>query len=429
MQLCKQSFASEDANQRIASDDARMGIKMMNRKVLLIREESFLWTFLMENDEIVEISRDGYQLGDDISVSHQLGNIYIGRVKNIKSNIGAAFIEIEPGLECYYDVSQAVTAIFTKKMGKKPLCIGDELLVQISKEAMKTKAITVTSNLNFTGYYAILTTGNTRIGVSAKLPKKQREEYKELLNKYENPDFGLVLRTNAKEVPYSQVEAEIDAHIGSYQQLKKKAFTRTCFSCLQTAPPAFVTNLKNIYQAGLTEIIVDDSEIYEEIRQYCRIAHPHYLDKLRLYSDKMVSLAKVYRTEQAVEQALAKRVWLKSGGYIVIQYTEALTVIDVNSGKYSKRGNVTDSWLTINQEAAKEVAKQLRLRNISGIIIVDFVNMNNDELTRGLLGELQGHLSKDPIQTTLIGMTALQLVEITRKKIRKPLQESIDLPS
>ena len=400
----------------------------MNRKVLLIREDSFLWTFLLENDEIVEISREDYRGTEREINSHALGNIYIGRVKNVKANIGAAFVEIEPGLECYYDVSQATTAIFTKKIGKKPLCIGDELLVQISKEAMKTKAITVTSNLNFIGYYTILTTGNTRIGVSNKLPKKQREEYKELLSKYENTEFGLVLRTNAKEVPDHQVEAEVDAHISCYQQLKKKAFTRTCFTCLQSIPQTYLTNLKNIYQEGLTEIIVDDQEVYEEIMAHCRISLPDYLNKVRLYSDEMVSLAKIYHTEQAVQQALGERVWLRSGGYLIIQYTEALTVIDVNSGKYSKKGDVTASWLKINQEAAREVAKQLRLRNISGIVIVDFINMNNDELTKGLLGELQGYLNKDPIQTTLIGMTALQLVEITRKKIRKPLQESIDLP-
>jgi len=400
----------------------------MNRKVLLIREGSFLWTFLMENDEIVEISRDCFRNMKDESIFHQLGNIYIGRVKNIKTNIGAAFVEIEPGLECYYDLSQAPTAIFTKKSGRKPLCVGDELLVQISKEAIRTKAITVTSNLNFTGYYVILTSGNTRIGVSAKLSKEQREEYKALLNKYENPEFGLVLRTNAKEVSFAQVEEEIDAHIASYNHLKKRALTRTCFSCLQSAPPSYMINLKNIYQEGLTEIIVDDQEIYEEIKQHCRIAHPYYLDKMRLYSDEMVSLSKVYHTEQVVQQALEERVWLKSGGYLVIQNTEALTVIDVNSGKYSKKGKATKSWLTINREAAREVAKQLRLRNISGIVIVDFINMNDEGLTKGLLGELQDYLSKDPIQTTLMGMTALQLVEITRKKIRKPLQESIDLP-
>jgi len=400
----------------------------MNRKVLLIKEGTIVWTFLMENDEIVEISRDSYQATGDKSVSHRLGNIYIGRVKSIKSNIGAAFVEIEPGLECYYDFNQANTAIITKKIGKKTLCVGDELLVQISKEAVKSKAITVTSNLNFTGYYAVLTTGNTRIGTSAKLPKKQREEYKELLSKYDNQEFGLILRTNAKEISYSQVETEIEAHISSYQQLKEKAFTRTCFTCLQSAPPVYLTNLKNIYQEGLSEIIVDNQEIYDEIKQHCRITYPHYLGKVRLYSDEMVSLAKVYHTEQVIQQALGERVWLKSGGYLVIQNTEALTVIDVNSGKYSKKGDVTASWSKINQEAAREVAKQLRLRNISGIVIVDFINMNNDELTKVLLGKLQGYLNKDPIQTTLIGMTALQLVEITRKKIRKPLQESIDLP-
>jgi len=396
----------------------------MSKKVLFIKEEHTIWTFLLEDEEIVEIHCDHEQ--SDGSSPHQLGNIYIGRVKKVITNIGAAFVEIEPGVECYYDLSQAKTALFTKKCGKKELCIGDELVVQISKEAVKTKAITVTSNVSFTGHYAVLTSGNTRMGVSTKLPKKRREAYKEWLSAYDNEEFGLIIRTNAKDADFAAIQREIETHIEDYHQFKQRVQTRTCFSCLQSALPAYLSNLNNIYMEGLTEIIVDDPDMYQSIQSYVQLSQPQYLDKIRLHQAGVLTLPQLYETRKAVKQALSEKVWIKNGAYLVIQPTEALTVIDVNSGKFDKKGSSSDSWLKINREAAKEIAKQIRLRNISGIVIVDFINMDNPEDNATLLKELKVLLGKDPIQTTLVGMTALHLVEITRKKIRKPLRESID---
>lgn len=174
---------------------------MTSRKVLMMKEAQKVWIFLLEDDEIVEIHCDKPDSGVR---QHVLGNIYVGKVRNIVPNIGAAFIEIESGVECYYDMSQAANALFTHKAGRKPLCIGDELVVQISKEAVKTKAPTVSSNLSFTGRYAILTTGNTRIGTSGKLPKSLREELKERLMPYKNEEYGLIIRTNAGDADFAR---------------------------------------------------------------------------------------------------------------------------------------------------------------------------------------------------------------------------------
>ena len=144
-----------------------------------------------------------------------------------------------------------------------------------------------------------------------------------------------------------------------------------------------------------------------------------------LYEDKLLPLIKLYRLEQVLKEATQERVWLKSGAYLVIQPTEALTVIDVNTGKYEGRKNQQDTFLKINLEAAGEIAYQLRLRNLSGIIIVDFINMASGEYKETLLEELEKDLCNDPLKATLIGMTPLNLVEITRKKIRKPLREQM----
>ena len=157
------------------------------------------------------------------------------------------------------------TALFTYKIGKKPLCIGDELLVQISREAVKTKAPTVTGNLNLTGRYAVLTHGNTRIGVSSKIPKKERDAYKLRLQAYQNDRFGIIVRTNAKEAPFEAVVKEIEDLKKEYERLTSNAMSRVCFSCLKSAPPSYITDLKNAYMDGMQEIIVNDPDLYHTI--------------------------------------------------------------------------------------------------------------------------------------------------------------------
>ena len=395
---------------------------MTSRKILLMEKDKHVWMFELENDEIVEIHCESAD--PEAPVRPELGNIYVGKVKNIVSNIGAAFIEIQNGVECYYDMSQASNALFTSKVGKKPLCVGDELVVQISKEAVKTKAPTVSSNLSFNGKYAILTSGNTRIGTSAKLPKTVREEWKQRLKDMKNDEYGVIIRTNAKDADYETVLNEIAELKQSYDRIKSIASMRTCFSCLVQAPPSYITDLRNVYTEGLEEIVIEGEELFDQVHRYFEKEQPEDLSKLRFYDDRQLPLAKLYNTDSVIAHALNERVWLKNGAYLVIQYTEALTVIDVNSGKCVAKKNPMETYMKVNMEAAKEVAKQLRLRNLSGIIIVDFINLDDEEMTKELLRTFRQYLSTDPIQATLVDVTELQLVEVTRKKVRKPFHEN-----
>ena len=166
--------------------------------------------------------------------------------------------------------------------------------------------------------------------------------------------------------------------------------------------------------------------MYSEIKEYLETYQKEDLHKLKLYSDPMLPLIKLYGIETKLENALKEKVWLKSGGNLIIQPTEALTVIDVNTSKaVTGKKNVEETFFKLNLEAAKEIAKQIRLRNLSGIIIVDFIDMKKEENKECLLNTLNEYLKQDPVKTMLIDMTALNLVEITRKKIRKPLYEQI----
>lgn len=397
----------------------------MKRKILIEKKDGRIRTYFLEDDDIVEIHSTSVSGNTDDR--HRLGDIYIGKVGNIVPNIGAAFIEIEKGVNCYYDMKDADHAIFTRKSGKKALCIGDELVVQISREAVKSKAPTVTGNLSFTGRYAVLTHGNTRIGVSSKIPKAMRETFKKEFSALENDAYGIIIRTNAKDAPPEDVRAEIRALQNEYEDLVRAAGTRTCFTCLKSAPPAYIADLKNVYMEGMEAIIVGDPDLYKRIRLYFQSELPEKLDLLKLYDDPSFPLDKLYSTRTALDKALSEKAWLKTGGYLIIQPTEALTVIDVNSGKTAakarSRADIEAGALKVNLEAAREAARQIRLRNLSGIILIDFINLSDAESTARLLSEFRSHLAKDPIQATLVDMTALGLVEVTRKKVRRPLYE------
>ena len=175
----------------------------------------------------------------------------------------------------------------------------------------------------------------------------------------------------------------------------------------------------------MQEIIVNDPDLYHTICSFFDREIPERSYLIRLYDDAGYPLGKLYSTQTAIENALKERVWLKHGGYLVIQVTEALTVVDVNSGKSIKKSKNTPDALKLNLEAAQETARQIRLRNLSGIILVDFVNMDDPEMEETLFQEFRFYLTKDPIQTTLVDITALGLAEVTRKKVRKPLYEMI----
>ena len=377
----------------------------MRRKIVLTKKNNNILTTLIENDEIVEIKVCKEKHENQFLV----GNIYVGKVKNIVSNIEAAFIEIQKGVECYC------------QMEDKHLRVGDELLVQIKREAAKGKVPTVTTKWSLQGQYAVLSVKDTRIGISTKISKEKREIFNELATPYVTKDYGFIIRTNAEHVEWEEVEKELTLLIAKYKHIHAIADTRTCYSCLYQQPAEYLSVLRNIRQEGLEEIIIEDIEIYNTVFAYLENFQSNALPLLKKYEDSLLPLQKLYAIDYTLEEGLKEKVWMKSGAYLVIQPTEACTVIDVNTGKAIRK---KDASLYINLEAAKEVARQIRLRNLSGIILIDFINLLNVNDVRRLMKELEYLLKRDPIPTTLVDMTKLQLVEITRQKIRKPLAES-----
>lgn len=399
-------------------------------------EQNFIVSALYdENRKMIEVSLSSTE------EEGILGNLYIGRVENVVKNLNAAFIRISPEQICYYSLDDYRHPLFTKKISqKKSLVEGEELVVQVSREALKTKEPAVTTNLNFTGKYAVLTTENQSIGISSKLSKSDRERLKQLLENVAHPDFGLILRTNAKDATEDEILSEINTLKEEWQLLKENAQHKSCYTCLKKELPAYLREIINLPITNVDELLVDDRMLFNQLCDMYHVSAKDLMTKgsvsvpidsvqvtetlsLKYYNDPLLSLGALYSVKSFLKNALSEKVWLKSGAYLIIQPTEALTVIDVNTGKNVAKKNVQENFLKINKEAAIEIAYQLRLRNISGIIIIDFMNLTSKEAEDELMSLLRSELKKDPIPTQLIDMTKLGLVEVTRKKIRKSLGE------
>ena len=378
---------------------------------------------LSEEERIVEIRLESDQ---EKSI---LGNIYTGQVENIASNIQAAFVQIEPGKRCYYPLAEAQRAVFSAgRKGNGPLRPGDELLVQVSRDAMKGKLPALTSNLNFTGRYLVLTTGDKKFGLSSKLALEDRHRLSGWLKEEaERPDkeFGIIVRTNAADASKEEILKELEWLKGRYHKAVVQGRNRTCFSLVLETEPFYVAAVRDAYGRDLDEIITDVPEIREMILGYLEEISPELKEKLRFYQDKLLPLYKLYRVETALDAIQKEKVWLNSGGFLVIQQTEAFVSIDVNSGKYTGKKKMEETFRKINLEAAAEISRQLRLRNLSGIILIDFINMENPDHRDELFHVLQKLLRKDPIKSRAIDITPLHILEMTRKKVRRPVIEDI----
>lgn len=358
-----------------------------------------------------------------------LGNIYMGQVENLASNIQAAFVQIAPGERCYFPLSEAEHVIYASgRKGNSALRPGDEILVQVSRDAMKGKLPAVTSNLNFTGKYLVLTTGEKKFGLSNKLCKDDRSRLSKWLEEEANrpeKEYGLIVRTNAADASKEEIVRELAYLRQQYIKTVVNGRSRTCFSQLYETEPFYMEAVRDVYSRDLEEIVTDVPEIRDRIAGYLEEISPEETRKVRFYEDSLLPLYKLYRLETVLEEIQREKIWLNSGGFLVIQQTEAFVSIDVNSGKFTGRKKAEETYRKINLEAAREIARQLRLRNLSGIILIDFINMENPDHQDELFHVLQKLLRKDPVKGKAVDITPLHILEMTRKKVRRPVIEDL----
>lgn len=383
------------------------------KKALVTRYKNKILYMLLEDNKEVEV--DVYDNDEELIYN----NIYVARVKDVVPNINSAFLEIAPGKVCYFSLDEK-NVLFLNRKNTTKVCEGDLILVQVVKDAVKTKAAVVSCEINLSGKYVVLTVGKGGfIGVSHKIADKERVTHiKQLVSSYVTEEYGLVVRTDAEYAADEDILAEINSLTQEYKNILKIAGTRTAFTLIKKNESPLRLNLNNAHLEDGDEIVTDDVEIYNEILAENSNA------EVRLYEDKEISLMRAYSIETRIDKILSKNVWLKNGGYLVIEPTEALTVIDVNTGKFDgKEKDREETFLKINLEASKEIARQLRLRNISGIILVDFINMKNSDNRKILISDLEKQLYKDRIPTRFVDFTKLGLAEVTRQKKKKPVYE------
>ena len=361
----------------------------------------------------------------------KVGAVYIGKVKNVVKNIGACFVEIEGGELCFLSLKEAENAYLLNRPGDGRILQEDELLVQVQRDAIKTKQAGLTTKINLSTDYFAFSLGSPKLGISSKLSKECREGLKRLLREHgiidsediliqnsDMPAYGLVLRTASlamlEEIgPEEYIKLLQETH-RKFIDLVIRAKYQTCFSCLQSPPSVYSKALAYFGTTAYDEIVTDDTEALKELKTETTV---------RFYEDEMLPLPKLYSLETKVKEALSSNVWLPSGASIVIEQTESMNVIDVNSGKFDKKTASSDSIYRINKEAAKEIALQIRLRNLTGIIIVDFINMKSKEDNERILQDLRRFVSDDHVYTQVIDMTPLGLVEIARQKGYKSIKE------
>lgn len=356
-----------------------------------------------------------------------LGSIHVGKVQRVLPNIKGAFIEIENRIPCFYPYSQHTEPIFVRPKKNMELRPGDDLLVQVTQEALKTKAPCVSTNLNFTGNYLVLTTENKKIGYSSKLSSDKKNELKKIFEGYGDVgrSYGMIVRTNAKDASEEDLIHELHNLEKEMQETIRKGNFSPCFTRIKAGDSSVIQKLKHVYWDDMEKIVTDDREIFQSISNYLQNMRPVPTCSVQLYQDSLLPLYKLYRIEHGLDQALDEKVWLKSGGFLIIQQTEAFVVIDVNSGKNSGKKVSDEEYKKINLEAAKEIARQIRLRNLYGIILIDFINMQRSEERTELIRVMKQYVRDDSIQTTVVDVTALGIMELTRKKEEKSLQEQI----
>lgn len=394
----------------------------MKRQLVITTYRNQLLTALYENDMLMELWFE--PLGDHVRV----GDIYIGKVKHIVPNIQAAFVEIQPGIMGYYSLKENTVHHFTNLKKNDKVIAGDELVVQVSKENLKTKAWSLTSRLSLPSRYIVLNADKENIQISSKIKSEpERSRLKAIVDSAMQAEkhIGFMVRTEAQGKAEEEIMSELSALQVDYNRIMSIADKRTCLSKLHGGDTIYLQLMKRYMSSSDLTITTDQYEIYHAMQVFLSRYPEESALNLKYYEDAGYPLIKLKGIEAQLDKALQKRVWMKSGGYLIIEPTEALTVIDVNTGKAIGHQNMEQHFFKINMEAAKEVCRQLRLRNISGIIVVDFINMKNEAHLQELMQYMRSEAANDSIQTTVVDRTALQLVEITRKKTRRSLAEQI----
>lgn len=382
-------------------------------KVIISKLHNEEYVFEYENGSCRRI----YKISDS---RYKVGAILIGRIRDIKNDLNCCFVEMGDGNIGYLSFDDCNPAFLLNRSYDGRYKQGDEILVKITRLPSKNKPYSLSMYIEIAGQYSVISSKGNGYCVSQKIGRKDKERLLyDVTKAFDDEDFSNIsclLRTDSLDADFQSIIEEIKANRNLLLDIINKASKRTVFSFVYEPCKDYIKRILDNGIENIEEIVTDISYIYDELVSLAKF------QKVLFYKDTTMSINVLYNLDRAYTQALSRKVYLDCGGYLVIDPTEALTVIDVNSGKYISKKNNKDTINLVNKEAAEMISLQLKLRNISGIVIVDFINCSKDE--EALLVSYMKSLTKnDKVKTVIEGFTSLGLLELTRQKIYPSIYE------
>lgn len=374
---------------------------------------------LVENGQLAEVSIERSESG------HIVGNIYKGKVKNILPGMQAAFVDIGRDKNAFLYLGDLTRAASDSGAQHPVVTAGQEIVVQIVKDAMGTKGPRVTTQITLPGRFVVLMPTVDYIGISRRIDSDtERERLKQVADNVRPQGMGLIVRTVAQGKSEDDIAKDIAYLLNFWNALTARAKRSAVPALLFRDVDLVIRIVRDYLSPDVAEFILDSREAYGRVCDLLNFSSPELVPQVQLYQGAE-DIFSFYGIAEEIEQLAKRKIWLKCGGYIVIDHTEALTVIDVNTGKFVGRTSLSDTVFQTNLEAAAEIARQIRLRDIGGIIIIDFIDMDKEEQKKAVLAALEQKVKEDRTKTSILGLTSLGLVEMTRKKARQNIDQSL----
>jgi len=366
--------------------------------------------------------------------SHQsyVGNVYLGKVQNVLPSMEAAFVDIGKGRnavlyagEVNFDASGLEGE---SKRIESALKSGQSILVQVTKDPIGHKGARLTSQISLPGRYLVYVPGSSMTGISRKLPDTERSRLKQILKQVMPEDAGVIVRTAAEGASEVELAHDVARLSAQWEAIERKSKTATSPDLLYSEPDLTIRVVRDIFNEDFTKLVIASSIDWDMVDEYIRYVAPDLADRLERWSGD-TDVFGVYRIDEQLAKALDRKVWLPSGGSLVIDATEAMTVIDVNTGKFTGQGGNLEQTVTRNNlEAAEEIVRQLRLRDVGGIIVIDFIDMVLESNRELVLRRLLECLARDRTKHQVAEVTSLGLVQMTRKRVGSGLLEAFSVP-
>ena len=364
---------------------------------------------------------------DDVYQIH--GNIYLGRVQNVLPGMEAAFVDIAtPKNAVLYRGDVQFDKDDVVEQGPEPrieqvLKRGQLILCQVTKNPIGEKGARLTQEVSLPGRFVVLIPDSRTYGISKRLPDDERKRLRNVLDRIKPKEHGLIVRTAAENATEHELTTDMRQLLERWEKIKEAATKASSPTLLYREPSLAVRVIREEFSSDYRGIVIDDRTLFNEVHEYIGAFNPDFVDRVEYWDAQKedLPLFEQHRVVEQLRKALDRKVWLPSGGSLVIEHTEALTVIDVNTGRNVGKTNLEETVLGNNLEAAEEIARQLRLRDIGGIIVIDFIDMEVKENRRKVVDAFRKALARDKTRTQVFDISELGLVQMTRKRIGEGL--------